>query len=612
MTTYLTVAIPYVNASPHVGYAYELVEADVFARARRLAGEDVRFVGGTDDFSLKNVLGAEAAGVPTREFVDAHATEFEELAGPLDLSFDDFLRTSADARHAPAVSRLWRACAASGDLYKRDYEGDYCVGCEQFYEPAEAPDRYCPDHGTPLEPVAEANWFFRLSAYQDHLDDLISSGALAVHPPPFRNEVLSFVRRGLQDLSVSRSVSRARGWGLPVPGDPSQVIYVWFDALAYYLSALRFGAPDSAEYRRWWLESDERVHVVGKGILRFHAVYWPAFLASAGQPPPTRIQVHPYLSVEGAKISKSSGVTVDPRRLVEDVGTDALRWWFARDVVQVSDTDFTFERLVARANHDLANGLGNVTKRIVTLVHRLRDGSVPAVDVDAIATVGDVERDVADRLGHFDLIGAARAITAAITALNRDLEATKPWTLGHDALALDALLARYVACVQQIARAARPIVPALADRLLAQVPDDRPLPEPEAAFVRLRQSRSPATQAVIGRSLAGARSLASSPGCQSAGPEALQQATQRLAHGGPRPALVRRPGDQHAALHQGAEQELGEDVEVGGVDRTLPLGGAESGQDRRVGVLGVDLVVAVDAQHRRGVDECDALDVGLE
>jgi methionyl-tRNA synthetase len=487
MTTYVTVAIPYVNAAPHVGYAYELVQADVYARARRLAGDDVRFVGGTDDYSLKNVLAAEAAGVPTKEFVDAHAARFEQLAGPLDLSFDDFFRTSADARHRPAVERLWRACAANGDLYKRDYEGDYCVGCEQFFEPADAPGGRCPEHRTELERVAEANWFFRLSAYQDHLDRLISSGTLAVHPAPFRTEVLSFVRRGLQDLSVSRSVNRARGWGLGVPGDPSQVIYVWFDALAYYLSALRFGEPGSADHQRWWLESDERVHVVGKGILRFHAVYWPAFLASAGELPPTRIQVHPHLSVGGAKLSKSSGHTVDPHRLVVEVGTDALRWWFARDVSPTTDTDFTVARLVGRANQDLANGLGNVTKRIVTLVRRLRDGCVPTADAGPLAAVSDLEDDVADRLDHFDLTGATRAIVAAVSVLNRDLEATKPWTLtgGTDASALDLVLARHVASARCIARAARPIVPALAGRLLAQLPDDRRLPEPEPAFARI-------------------------------------------------------------------------------------------------------------------------------
>ena len=309
-STYVTVAIPYVNADPHLGYAYELVLADTYARARRQAGDAVRFLGGTDDYSLKNVLAAEAAGLSTVEFVERHADRFEQLAGPLELSFDDFVRTSADPRHRPAVERLWRACAARGDLYRRTYEGDYCVGCEQFWSPADAVADdgalHCPEHLTPLDRVAESNWFFRLSAYQDHLDRLITTGELEIHPRQYRDEVLAFVRRGLEDISVSRSVGRARGWGIPVPDDPDQVVYVWFDALTNYFSSLDFGDPESVAYRRWWLDAERRVHVIGKGITRFHAVYWPAFLASAGQPAPTRIEVHPYLTVDGAKISKSA------------------------------------------------------------------------------------------------------------------------------------------------------------------------------------------------------------------------------------------------------------------------------------------------------------------
>ncbi|MCA1672618.1 MAG: class I tRNA ligase family protein, partial [Actinobacteria bacterium] len=251
----------------------------------------------------------------------------------------------------------------NGDLYKRAYEGDYCVGCEQFYTAAELVGGLCPEHGIPTERVAEENWFFRLSAYQSHLERLVGSGELVIQPEPFRQEVLGWLRRGVQDFSVSRSVARARGWGIGVPDDPSQVIYVWFDALTNYISSLRFGDPKSDEYRRWWLESDRRVHVIGKGILRFHALYWPAFLASAGQPSPSRIQVHPYLTAGGEKLSKSGRTTVGPARIAADFGTDALRWWFAREVGAVADPDFTVERLIARGNEDLANGLGNVTNR---------------------------------------------------------------------------------------------------------------------------------------------------------------------------------------------------------------------------------------------------------
>ena len=487
-STYVTVAIPYVNADPHLGYAYELVQADIYARSRREQGDRLRFLGGTDDYSLKNVLAAEDAGVPTRDFVDGHAARFEALAGPLNLSFDDFIRTSADPRHLPAVERIWKAASDAGDLYRRYYEGDYCIGCEQFFEPDELVDGCCPEHDRPTERVAEENWFFRLSKYQRHIEELIASGRLEIHPEAFRTETLAFVRSGLQDISVSRSVGRARGWGIPVPGDPSQVIYVWFDALTNYISALGFGDPGSRRYRDWWVNSDRRVHVIGKGILRFHAVYWPAFLESAGEPPPTRIQVHPYLTADGQKLSKSRGAHVDPSHLADKYGTDALRWFFAREVGEVSDTDFTERRLIDRANEDLANALGNVTNRIVTLVHRYCAGEVPD-DGEPLAAVRNLRERVARAIGEFQLREAARLAIEAVTALNRDLEATEPWKIAKDASrasGLEALLGGHVATARTIAQVVTPIVPALAERLLDQLGrGGTKLPTVTPAFARI-------------------------------------------------------------------------------------------------------------------------------
>jgi methionyl-tRNA synthetase len=502
-STFVTVAIPYVNADPHLGYGYELVLADTYARARRQAGDAVRFLGGTDDYSLKNVLAAEAAGQTTAAFVDAHATRFEQLAEPLGLSFDDFVRTSVDPRHRPAVERLWRACAARGDLYRRTYEGHYCVGCEQFWNEGDAVidggTLYCPEHLSPLERVAETNWFFRLSAYQDHLERLIASGELAIHPRQYRDEVLAFVRGGLEDISVSRTVDRARGWGIPVPDDPDQVVYVWFDALTNYLSSLDFGDPDSVAYRRWWLDSERRVHVIGKGITRFHAVYWPAFLASAGQPAPTRIEVHPYLTVDGAKISKSAtpawGARPGPADIAERFGTDALRWWFARDVSSTADTDFTQSRLVGRANDDLANGVGNVVNRVVSLIHRFGAGRVTERDALPVDGVVDLDADVSDALADFDLRRASRHVRDAVDALNADLEGTRPWELGRLAASgstaaranLDHVLSRHLASVRRIAAAVAPIVPDLARRLREQLAagPDGSIPSPVPVFTRL-------------------------------------------------------------------------------------------------------------------------------
>ena len=451
----------------------------------------MRFLGGTDDHALKNVLAAEAAGLSTAEFVDANAERFAALAAPLGVSFDDFVRTSADPRHRPAVERLWRACAASGDLYQRAYEGEYCVGCERFYDRSElfagsANVLCCPEHFTPVERVAESNWFFRLSRYGDHVRRLITSGELDIHPHPFREEVLSFIAGGLEDISVSRPAARARGWGIPVPDDPTQVIYVWFDALANYLSALEFGDPDSPAYRQWWLQADRRVHVVGKGILRFHAVYWPAFLASAHQPAPTRLEVHPYLTVDGTKISKSHGPTISPFDVVDRHGSDALRWWFARDVGPVADTDFTEQRFVDRVDTDLANGVGNVANRIAVLAARADVAfSRHATPIDAVA---GLDEDVLAALSEFDQRGATQAICDAVDALNRELEVTRPWELIRLAVprnaALDRLLVRYLASVRVIATAIRPIVPALAERLDSVLRDGPQVVQPRLAEPR--------------------------------------------------------------------------------------------------------------------------------
>jgi len=315
MTTqriYLSTTIPYVNARPHLGFALELVQADVLARHHRLTGDQVRLQTGTDDNSLKNVLAAEAEGIATAELVDRNASAFAALREPLALSFDDFIRTGSDRRHLPGVERLWRACAASGDLYLKHYEGLYCVGCEQFYKPSELLGGRCPEHGTEPQRVAEENWFFRLSRYADQLHGLITSGRLRIEPAARRNEVLGFIEGGLEDFSASRSTARARGWGIPVPDDPSQVIYVWWDALGNYVTALGYGT-EGRDYRRWWTEADRRVHLVGKGVLRFHAVYWPAILLSAGEPLPTDILVHDYLTIGGNKISKSGGVAAAGR-----------------------------------------------------------------------------------------------------------------------------------------------------------------------------------------------------------------------------------------------------------------------------------------------------------
>jgi len=497
---YITTTIPYVNARPHLGHALELVQADVLARYRRGRGERVRFQTGTDDNSLKNVLAAQAAGIAVQEFVDANASAFVALGGPLSLSVDDVIRTSTDPRHRVGVERLWRACAQAGDLYRKQYQGLYCVGCEQFYTTAELDDGRCAEHGTEPQRVAEENWFFRLSRYAGLLHDAIGSGGLRIEPAGRRNEVLGFIAGGLADFSVSRSTGRARGWGIPVPGDPDQVIYVWWDALGNYLTAPGYGTDD-AGLRRWWTGADRRIHLVGKGVLRFHAVYWPAMLASAGLPLPTDIAVHDYLTVDGRKISKSSGHPVDPAALALRYGTDAVRWWLLREVPRIGDADFTIDRLIARANDDLANGLGNLINRTVTMTHHYRSGAVPTGLEPApgseqlTAALHEAPAAVDDALSDFDYRRATTAIWRIVEEANRYISAVQPWTLataerngdkqaGHE---LNAVLALLTAACRELGAALDPFLPDLAERIRSQCEAnaDGPLPPPKPIFRRI-------------------------------------------------------------------------------------------------------------------------------
>ena len=412
----LTTAIPFVNGAPHLGHALEYVQTDVLARHARARGRSVALLTGTDEHAVKNVQAAAAAGRPVDEFVAANAARFRSLAAALGVSYDDFIRTSADARHRPVVEELWRRAAARGDLYRSRYEAWYCTGCEEFR------DGPCPEHDLPLERVAEENWFFRLSRYAPAVRALIADGRLRIEPRERRNEVLGFLAGEVRDLSVSRPRARVGDWGIPVPGDPAQLVYVWFDALANYVSAPGFER---------WAAARTRSHVIGKGILRFHAVIWPAILLSAGVSLPDEILVHDYVTASGRKIGKSLGNAVDPGALVERYDADALRWWLAREVPQVGEADFSEDRLVAAVDRDLANGVGNLVQRVVALAARdgVR-GAIPADDawplLVACSTVSD---DVDRALAVLDLKRATGAILALVAETNGYVERTKPWSL---------------------------------------------------------------------------------------------------------------------------------------------------------------------------------------
>ncbi|HKS69250.1 MAG TPA: methionine--tRNA ligase [Ktedonobacterales bacterium] len=435
---YVTTAIPYVNARPHIGHALEFTLTDALARYHRQRGEQVFFLTGTDDNSLKNAQAAEKEGIPTADLVARNAEYFAGLRSALDLSYDDFIRTSVDPRHAAGVEKLWRACAENGDIYTRAYQGLYCVGCEQFYTEAELIDGLCPVHRTRPELVEEENYFFRLSRYQQQLDDLIASDTLRIVPTTRKNEVLSFIRSGLQDFSISRSRARARDWGIPVPDDPSQVIYVWFDALANYITALDY-ANDGPLYQRYWAENPHRVHVIGKDIIRFHAIYWPAMLLSAHVLPPSDILVHGFVTVSGEKMSKSLGNVLDPLTLINAYGTEAVRYFFLRAVPSTDDADFTIERFVRTINADLGDRLGNLLNRTVSMVGRYFAGVVPApvegADKDGDAdralreAAAQVEQRVAAAMARYAVHEALAAIWELADAANKYVEETAPWSL---------------------------------------------------------------------------------------------------------------------------------------------------------------------------------------
>jgi methionyl-tRNA synthetase len=406
---------------------------------------------GTDEHAPKVAQAAIAAGEAIHQFVARNGDAFASLATELSVAYDDFIRTSSDPRHRPAVEAVWSACAAAGDLYRAAYAGWYCSGCEEFV------DGRCVEHDAPPEWVEEENWYFRLSRYATRVRELIERDELRVVPDTRRNEVLAFLAGDVRDISVSRSRDRARDWGIPVPGDPDQIVYVWFDALINYVSA----AP-----RGWWADGVEIRHVIGKGIVRFHAVIWPAILLSAGRRLPDEVCVHDYVTTGGRKIGKSLGNAIDPFAVLRAHGADALRWWLLREVPRSGDADFSEARLVETANRDLANGIGNLVHRVTGLGGRLDDGfwrrSTTETVADRRRNLADLGTAVDEAIAAFDLRGATGAIVAEVDAVNRELERLRPWGLTGDARndAVDQLARRTARIVVELAA----FVPDLAQR----------------------------------------------------------------------------------------------------------------------------------------------------
>src|SRR5258706_7779217 len=370
---YITTPIYYVNARPHIGHAYTTIACDAVARQKRMLGRDIFFLTGTDEHGQKIERSATAAGKSPKEFTDEVAGEFRSLWEKMGIKYDGFIRTT-DEHHVRGMQQLWRRIRDNGFIYKAQYTGQYCVHDELYINDAKPGDP-CPDCGRPTETVSEENYYFKLSAFEDKLLKLYAERPEIVQPETRRNEVISFVRSGLRDLSISRTGFK---WGIPVPDDPAHVIYVWLDALCNYCTALGYGSPDKKDQQQFEHYWPADVHMIGKEIVRFHCVYWPAFLMAAGLPLPKSIVAHGWLLFEESKMSKSRGNIVRAETIIDVLGADALRYFLLREVVFGQDGSFSFDALVQRYNADLANGLGNLASRTLTMITRYCGGIVPA------------------------------------------------------------------------------------------------------------------------------------------------------------------------------------------------------------------------------------------
>ncbi len=428
---YITTPIYYVNARPHIGHAYTTIVCDTIARRHRMLGDDTWFLTGTDEHGQKIERAAQAAGKTPQQFTDEISAQFRDLWDRMGLTPDDFIRTTS-ARHQHGVQALWRKIRDNGYIYKGTYTGQYCVS-DELYVDAAGPGAPCPDCGRPTETVHEENYYFKLSAFQDRLIRLYTERPDFIRPETRRNEVLSFVRGGLRDLSISRSTF---SWGIPVPDDPKHVVYVWLDALANYITALGYGSSDASKFERYWPAD---VHMIGKEIVRFHCVYWPAFLLAAGLPLPKGITAHGWLLFEESKMSKSRGNIVRAETIVDALGTDALRYFLLREVVFGQDGSFSFDALVQRYNSDLANGLGNLASRTLTMIARYFKGEIPYPSNAARTAADDVIADaarktVADYGTLFDQFQFSRALETTwglVAAVDKYIVENEPWSLGE-------------------------------------------------------------------------------------------------------------------------------------------------------------------------------------
>ncbi len=458
-TFYITTSIPYTNAAPHIGFALEIIQADVLARYHRQLGEQVFFLTGTDEHGIKTLRAAREAGKGVNDFANEVSGKFKDLTKTLNISNDDFIRTTDEIKHKPAVQKLWQQLVKSGDIYKKKYKGYYCPGCEAFKTEKEVIDGKCSIHLKPLELVEEENYFFKLSKYTKEITKIIESGKLKIIPEGKKNETLSMLAQGLEDVSFSRT--KDKYWGIEVPGDPNQVMYVWCDALPNYISAIGYD-KNTAQFKKLW---PANVHCIGKDIMKFHTIFWPAMLLSAKLKLPESVFVHGFINVDGQKMSKSLGNVIDPFELVNKYGVDAVRYYLLREIVSTEDGDFTYEKFEQRYNSDLAGGIGNLVARVLGIAksinHKLK---TKIQNKNLELKIKEVKKNYKLELEEFKFNEALASVWEIISACDKYINEEKLWESKNPQVISDLFIA-----IKEIGVLLEPFLPETAEKIKVAV-----------------------------------------------------------------------------------------------------------------------------------------------